>query len=339
MKKLFVIFCLLFIISACSVEDSDVVDNNEVIEEGNNNVDCNYDYEYLMSFQACDSSLYDCSAPINHQIYFAGSNDGDNWELIEEWQALGGSVADLAYYDNSLLMFVPTSGGFRPNIIKINSCFEIVEEFNFDLIDSNGEKHGYVDPSAYVFDDQLYMAHLYTEELGPAVDLTGCDNNYPCDKSMYIAVPKNDDFTEFEIIDNAGLTLELTGIGSGGLMGISDPDIFQLADGSFVMLVSSGSNVYAFVSDSIDEEFKVENDLLQVSKDQGGVPSGILVDGKIWVYVNYYDYNAGGVDVIRKAVLNSIEDEPEFYTVLDGESLFGNKDIIVGSPSILLWPW
>ncbi len=330
-----VIFCLLFLISACSVDDNDVVDNNELVQDDNN--ECNYDYDYLMGFQACDTSLYECSKPINHQIYFAGSNDGDNWELIKEWEGLSGSVPDLVYYDNSLLIFIPESNKFRPNIRKINHCFEVVEEIYFDLLDSNGKLHGYVDPSVYSFEDQLYMTHLYIEELGPAADLTGCDNNYPCDKSMYIAVPKNDDLTEFEIIDDAGLTVELLGMANGGVYGISDPDLFQLADGSFVMLVSSGANVYAFVSDSLEEEFTSPNGngWLQISN-QEGVPSGILVDDEIWIYGNYND---NGFEVIRKGVFNNLEDKPEFYTVLDGESLFGNKDMMVGSPSIILWPW
>ena len=66
-------------------------------------IECDYPAEsqkYLMAFNSCSS---DCDSPTDHIVFLAGSDDGEKWDLIEEFdEGHAGSVPDVVFYNNDL---------------------------------------------------------------------------------------------------------------------------------------------------------------------------------------------------------------------------------------------
>ncbi len=297
-----------------------------------------YDYNYMMTFFSCDTSVDDCKKTDNHEIYIAGSKDGEQWELIDEWTPVQGSVPEVFFYDDHLYIAQPSSNDLRPNIREVNSCFLVTKEIYFNLVDEDGEEHGYVDPSFYVEGDDVYFTHLYQEDTGPAKNVTGCET-YPCEKMMAVAMPTDDSWEEWEIVEGAGVTATLEEPGPGTVTAISDPDVTKLDDGTYTLVLSSGSDTYLFTSDSPDSAYSSPTDELwhRVTRN-GGVPSLIEIDDTLWLYVN--SKGGAGTEYIHRAALDDIyelAEEEDFTIMINGET-FGSDTMIASAPSIIPWP-
>lgn len=298
-------------------------------------LDCeqSYDYDYLMSFHSCNEDLYDCSRPQNHQVFLAGSGDGENWDLIEGWESVSGSVPDIFAFEDYLYEVNPNAGGMKPAVREINRCFQVVdEEYNFDISDKDGSKKDYVDPSTIVVNGQMYLFFLLLEELGPADYIGNCEL-YPCDFSIGIAEAANRYFSEYKVISRVTKTLDLSTVRS-----MTDPDVIELKDGRFLLAISNGQNVYGFISEDIDGPYESlsTSDWSRLTR-AGGVPSLAYIGDELWLYVTTND---NGTEVIKRAKIESFSkeiDPSKFETVLSG-SIFGDDNINVSSPNVIDWP-
>lgn len=304
--------------------------NDEEVEEEENNDGTDSDaelcdnsgittYEYLMAFHACSES---CTSPANHIIYLAGSDDGTAWTLIEEFEPRSGSVPDVVFYNNYLYIF-HTSGS--EHWVKLNACFEVVDQSTVSITSAE-DSGGFVDPSLMVSGDDLILFYL------PGIlgqDPAGC-SSYPCTKEIHSAVADDEGLATFAQIDGNRAEKTLT----AGTF--SDPDIVSRADGTFLLYVSSGQSTLAYSGTSLNDTFSGET---TVSNNQGGVPSGIEVDGEIWLYVTT---NQSGIEVIRRGLgadgVSSI-DSANFETVIDATISGGfSASTNVSSPSMIVWP-
>lgn len=280
-------------------------------------------FGYLIAFHACAS---ECTSPINHTIYLAGSNDGIQWTLIDAFAGLAGSVPDLVFFNNFLTIFHTGQKSWA----KVNACFEIVEEGEASLV-SNEDTGSFVDPSLIVAGDDLILFYL------PGIigqDPAGC-TAYPCTKEIHSAQADDEMLASFTQI--AGNRAEAV-LSAGSF---SDPDIVARADGSFLLYVSSGQSTSVFTGSSLNDTFASPDgqDLRLISNNAGGVPTAIEVNNEIWLYVTT---SASDLEVIRRAVSSdgiTTLQEADFATVINSSiaSQF-SATTNVSSPSVITWP-
>ena len=279
-------------------------------------------YDYLMAFHQCTA---DCQNPQNHTVYLAGSDNGTDWTLIEEFASFAGSVPDVVFYNDFLYVFTPNE------MVKLNACFEQVDSGTVTL-NSTEDTDGFVDASLIVSGNDLVMFYL------PGIsgmDPAGC-SIYPCTKEIHSAVADDTTLASFTQASGDRVSLEIT---AGAL---SDPDVIEKSDGSFLLYVSAGQDTYAYTGSTLTDTFASPDGLTprKISDAQGGVPGAIQApDGSIWLYVSR---NQGGVDVIRRAVSTdgiTTLAGPDFSTVLDYSiSPAFAVNSTVGSPSVIAWP-
>lgn len=283
--------------------------------------------EYLMAFHSCES---DCSDPDNHMLQIAKSDDGIEWSLVEEFESEAGSVPDLIFWENYLYMFVPGS------ILKLDACFQKVAEITFEV--ESDEFSGMADPSLWVDGDDLIMYYLPTTADG--TDPATCSTS-PCTKKIRSATPDDDSLENWTEVSGDRISVTLD---QGGM---SDPDIVQRDDGTYLIFTSSGQNTFSFLGDDLDGTFSPSevntdpsNGMTIISDQQGGVPGAIVVDDEIWLYVTT---STNSIESIRRAVstdgLAELSDE-DFETVADGTSFGDTFDATttISSPSIIEWP-
>lgn len=280
-------------------------------------------YDYMLAFHACVSG---CTDPSNHSVYLAGSDDGAEWTLLENFETYAGSVPEIHYADGSLYIYTP--GVVR----TYDGCLDLVSEEDVAL-DSDEDSGGFVDPSVVAAGGETRLFYL------PGImgqDPAGC-SSYPCTKEIHSASPLDGSYVNFEQVtgDRVSVTLE-----SGTA---SDPDILALADGSFLLYISSGQSVLVYEGTSIDGSFtSPDGDTPRtISNNSGGVPAAIQApDGDVWLYVTGRD--SSNIEIIRRAVsadgITAISDA-DFETVVDsGISSDFSSTMNVSSPSLILWP-
>lgn len=280
-------------------------------------------YDYMMAFHACDT---DCTSPVNHSVYLAGSNDGLEWTLLEGFETYTGSVPEIHYVGGALYIYTP--GEVR----QYDDCLDLVAETDVDL-ESDEDSSGFVDPSVIEVDGETRLFYL------PGVldaDPAGC-LVYPCTKEIHSATLVDDTYATFEQVDGERVSISLD---SGTA---SDPDIVALDDGSFLLYVSSGQSVLVYEGSSLDGTFTSPDGSTtrSISNGSGGVPAGIqAADGNVWLFVT--GQNSSNVEIIRRAVsadgLTAIDDAA-FETVVDFNiSLDFSSTTNVSSPSLIPWP-
>ncbi|MBF0572839.1 MAG: hypothetical protein HQK69_03660 [Desulfamplus sp.] len=283
------------------------------------------DYSYLLSFHA---HTPENSQPQNHKIYLAGSNDGLSWTLIDNFEPISGSVPELVYYNNAIYIF--HTG--QKHVAKLNDCLEVIEENSVSL-SSSTDSGGYVDPSLIVSEQDLYLFYL------PGIigqDPASC-SSFPCVKAIHSAIANNSNLTSFT--QSPGDRVNVT-LNSGGM---SDPEIVKRADGTYLLYLSSGSNVWLFTSSALNGEYVSPDGAKNrvISNNSGGVPGAIALDNNdVWLYVSK---NINGKEVIRRAVItNGVEpaDDADFITVIDNTISPDFSDTTsVSSPSIIKSPY
>lgn len=281
-------------------------------------------YTYLMAFHV---HTPETSQPQYHRIYLAGSQDGLSWTLIDGFSPLSGSVPELVYYNDNLYLFHTGTN----HLAKLDQGFGVQEESTISLI-SPTDAAGYVDPSLIVDQNSIYLFYL-PGTIGQ--DPAGCDS-YPCTKTIHSALATDADLTVFTQIAGNRIFQTLD-MGS-----MSDPEIIQRSDGSYLLYVSAGSNVWAFTASNLNDQYTSPDDpdVRVVSNGSGGVPGAIEVNDEVWLYVTTHQ---NGVEVIRRAVLSdgvTPADESDFLTVVDHTiSSEFSSDTSVSSPSIIKWPF
>lgn len=283
---------------------------------------------YLMAFHVCQTGAMNCSNPVNHTVYIAGSDDGASWSLIDQWAPRAGSVPDIASFNGYLYLF--HTGGSE-NWVKLNACMEAVESGVTSVVSAT-DSGGYVDPSLIVGDGTLKMFYL------PGVigsDPAGC-SGYPCVKEIHSGSFSGANMTAMTQISGARVSVTLT---NGAF---SDPDIIRRYDGTYYLYVSNGQNVAVFTSASLDGTFSSPDggSMRLISFGSGGVPSAVEgSDGRVWLYVSTSN---GGVEAIRRAVsddgITRIADA-NFSTVVNNSiSSQFTSSTSFSSPSAMAWP-
>lgn len=283
---------------------------------------------YLMAFHVCQTGAMNCSNPVNHTVYIAGSDDGASWSLINQWTPRAGSVPDIASFNGYLYLF--HTGGSE-NWVKLNACMEVVESGVTSVVSAT-DSGGYVDPSLIADNGTLKMFYL------PGVmgsDPAGC-SAYPCVKEIHSGSFSGANMTAMTQIGGARVSVTLS---NGAL---SDPDIIRRPNGTFNLYVSNGQNVAVFTSASLDGTFSSpDGDPMRlISSGSGGVPSAVEgADGRVWLYVSASN---GGVEAIRRAIsddgITRIADA-NFSTVVNSSisSQFTGATSF-SSPSVMAWP-
>jgi hypothetical protein len=291
--------------------------------------------KYIMAFNAYDSEISG-NDPQYHKIYFAGSDDGINWELIDAFpNGHSGSVPEIVFFNNFLYLF-HTSGTDKHNFDIINSCFNIIDQGEYSVVDNTGNIYLTVDPSLIVENDELVLFYL------PGVmgmDPASCGNQSSCEKEIDSAETNADAFPVFTKVD--GYRSKET-VGSE-IMSYSDPEILKLDNGTYILYVSIGQSVAVYTSDSLNDIFKNAGNtgtLNLISNNAGGVPSAIQADnGEIWLYVHK---TINGNSVIRRCISKdgiTAVNESECNTVIDSSisDIFTNTTQFL-SPSVIKWP-
>lgn len=285
-------------------------------------------YSYLIAFHACAS---DCSDPRNHTIYLAGSNDGNDWTLISEFEGRAGSVPDVAFFDDFLYIF--HAGDTSKNWVKVNACFDVVETGKAELT-STTDTGGFVDPSLVVSGEDLLLFYL------PGVmgsDPAGCGSESSCTKEIHSAAADDETLARFTQVSGARVSANLN---SGETF--SDPDLVARSSGPHLLYVSHGQDTYVYTGIDLAGTFSSPDGSTsrKISNGAGGVPSGIEAPGgEIWLYVTT---NQSGVEVIRRAVSAdgvTALGASDFQTVIDASISAGfAAGTSVSSPSIITWP-
>lgn len=283
---------------------------------------------YLMAFHVCQTGAANCSNPVNHTIYIAGSDDGVSWSLIEQWTPKSGSVPDIESFNGYLYLF---HTGASEKWAKLNACMEVVDSGDTSVV-SPTDSGGFVDPSLIADNGTLKMFYL------PGIigsDPAGC-SSYPCVKEIHSGSFSGSDMTTLTQISGARASATLS---NGAL---SDPDIIRHSNGTYYLYVSNGQNVAVFTSATLDGTFASPDggSLRLVSFQSGGVPSAVEGgDGRMWLYVSASN---GGVETIRRAIsddgVTRIADS-NFTTVVNSSiSPQFTSATSFSSPSAMAWP-
>jgi hypothetical protein len=328
------VFCLEVL---SSEQQSKLKNSGEGISKRSGATECDPSsitvYKYLMTFQACSGDV--CNDPRNHTVYLAGSDDGINWSLIEEFEPIPGSVPDLIFYNNSLYIF-HTPGASTFHWHKLNQCFEIVDMGSTMIEGPDGMTGGFVDPSMIVSGDDLIMFYL------PGVlggDPAGCDV-HPCTKEIHSAVADNEDVRSFIQQDGNRVSMYIKDE-EAEIQLFCDPDILRFKNGSYLLYISIGGSTLVYQDTALSGTFVSPDDPdLVVISNVGGVPGSIQApDGSIWLYVN--KNSPEGTKIARGVSNDGVMpiDDNDFTTVIDYTiSDDFTTDTSTGSPSIISWP-
>lgn len=238
--------------------------------------------KYVMAFHTCNTGAADCSDPSEHSVRLAQSDDGASWAEAPGWQPYAGSVPDVMRDDDTL--YVVANG-----LSKVNLNTGEVTAHPLLVLDENNENAMARDIAfAGALDDGRNVV-VYVPSM-QAVEESG-------EESILLAV---------EVAGSEGTCysyhktlIEDSAIDFGSA---SDPDIFY--DGTqYILYVSTGQNVRAFVSDSLDGTYDADSDYW-LTQGAGGVPSAVVDDGgQVMSYVNSDTFTGsiydGGIEIKR----------------------------------------
>lgn len=235
----------------------------------------------LMAFHTCVS---DCSTPRNHMIRLAQSSDGASWSEVAGWQPYSGSVPDV--FRRGDTVYVVGTG-----MSKIDLRTGRVTAHRISTKRADGSN---AMPRDVSFAGQLDDGRLVIVYVPPMSEISPGASQY----RVHLAVEKaGSDGTAFEWAADA-LTIERAALQVQGEP--TDPDIFWNGS-TWVLYVSVGSNVLAFTAPALLGPYSSATQAV-VSRDQGGVPSGILApDGTVMSFVNFGGFGSSTVS-IRRAV-------------------------------------
>ncbi|HPQ82104.1 MAG TPA: hypothetical protein PLZ86_10365, partial [bacterium] len=306
--------------------------NTEALQCDNTSVET---YSYLMAFQSCDPAL-DCTNPMNHMVYLAGSDDGASWTLIDDFEPISGSVPGLVFYDDYLYVF-HTQGNARWQ--KYNACFQLAGQGDA-VINGDDGLNGWVDPSLIVSGEDLVLFYLPSQGIS---DPAGCGGSYPCTREIHSAIAEDESLNSFaqQTGNRASMYIESD---ASEIKLFCDPDILGLSDGTYLLYVSTGGGTLVYEGTSLSQAFSIPGGgvtPVQIAS-VGGVPGALQApDGSVWLYVNKNDALTMTHSIARGISADGktpIADDA-FSVVLDYtiSSAF-TEQRSVGSPSVINWP-
>lgn len=233
----------------------------------------------LMAFHSCVS---DCNTPKNHMIRLAQSGDGASWTEVAGWQAYSGSVPDV--FRRGDTVYVVGTG-----MSKLDLRTGRVTAHRISTRRADGSN---AMPRDVSFAGQLDDGRLVIVYVPPMSEVSPSATQY----RVHLAVERTgSDGTSFDwaadalVVDRAALQVQ----GEP-----TDPDIFWNG-ATWVLYVSVGSNVLAFTAPTLLGPYAVATQSV-ASRDQGGVPSGILApDGTVMTFVNLGAFGTPTVSIRR----------------------------------------
>ena len=250
----------------------------------------------LMAFHTCIS---DCSTPKNHMIRLAQSADGASWSEVTGWQPYSGSVPDV--FRRGSTVYVVGTG-----MSKIDLATGRVTAHRISTKRADGSN---AMPRDVSFAGQLDDGRLVIVYVPPMSEVSPGATQY----RIHLAVEKaGSDGTAFEWAADA-LTVDRAALQVQGEP--TDPDIFWNG-AAWVLYVSVGSNVLSFTSPSLLGPYSPSTQSV-VSRDQGGVPSGIQApDGSVMTFVNFGGFGSSTTSIRRAVSPNGISGVGAFVEVL-----------------------
>ena len=256
-------------------ETSETSDDNSTIQYGR------YVGEYLLTVFSCEAST--CMEPntFNHEVWIAYSDDGVTWTFPEEDVPFEGSVPDILRRDNTLYAF-----GGRGTIKRYH--FDTDEWEDPVEYSTTGADVRWNDKSPVLGEDGLLHLFFLSSEIDNG-DPAECPANSetPCTQYFRSAIEvEGSDGTLFDIQDEPNLVVD---IAPGERA--SDPDVFQLADGRWGMLITWLEGTAFFTSDTLHGEYLPAEELgtppYLADPFYGlGVSHYIADEEMYWTYVN-----------------------------------------------------
>ena len=205
-----------------------------------------YPGDYLMTVFSCEA--YSCMEPntFNHEVWIAYSDDGVAWQFPVEDVPFEGSVPDIIRRDNTLYAF-----GGRGTIKRYR--FDLDEWEDPVEYATTGESIRWNDKSPILGSDGLIHLFFLSSEVDGG-DPAECPTDSPTNCTQYFRSAievEGSDGTLFDIQEEPNLVIEIE---PGDRA--SDPDVFQLADGRWGMLITWLEGTAFFVSDTLHGEYR-----------------------------------------------------------------------------------
>ena len=230
------------------------------------------EHPYLLSFHTCMTEETSCGSPQNHTVQLAGSDDGVSWEVLDWFEPYPSSVPDVIVRDGILYVYA------LPEIRRIDLATN--EALPMEMLTFLSEETVFHADPSMILDEDGRLVMFFLEGVDGS-DPAACPDGPPCTLRIFSATEQEGSLgTVFTVDDGVRLALEITEDTPSRL---SDPDIFTDDDG-FVMLVSRGQIVQAYVAETLRGTYTAlgKDDL---TPNTGGVPAGAYIDGEYWLYV------------------------------------------------------
>jgi len=287
---------------------------------------------YLMAFHACDAFTLNCSDPRNHQVYLAESNDGLTWNLAAGWQPFPGSVPDVIRRGDTVYIYT------GPSIVRLHLQDGTADApATISLRTADGATADVLPTDvSLIVDDQghLVIFFLYgTMGSDPAM----------CAPGEATCVKRIGSATEVEGTDGAEFVLDegdrlSVSIGAGTpFQSVSDPDISTDGRDAYLLL-SHGPWMTVWTSTDLRGSYRQLNvpPMGFLTAGSGGVGASHFdaSSGTIWLYSHIHQQVGM---VIRRATVKDFArqlEEPDWTTVLTGESLGLGQGVNVESPGV-----
>ncbi len=219
-------------------------------------------WKYLLAVHTCDVSV-ECGNPMNHMVRIVGSQDSYEWEVLDNFPPVEGSVPDILFRNGTLYLYAMhylyrynvTAGAWEnPTVVSV--------------VDVEGEQDRHVDPNPHLSaDGRIILLYLSNDQNG---DPASCPD-FPCSKSFRMAVEKEgSNGAEFELAEEL-VSVEL----SNEQRIAADPDLFIGPDGYYLYL-SRGQAIEVHRSSSLWGPYEAVDELPdhRITRNGGGVPAG-----------------------------------------------------------------
>jgi len=240
-----------------------------------------YPGEYLLTVFACEATV--CMEPntFNHEVWIAYSNDGMAWTFPENDVPFEGSVPDIIRRENTLYAF-----GGRGTIKRYH--FDTDEWEDSVPYSTTTNPIRWNDKSPVLGEDGLIHLFFLSSEVENG-DPAECPSSSTesCTQYFRSAIEvEGSDGTLFELQDTPNLVID---IAPGERA--SDPDVFQMADGRWGMLITWLEGTALFTSDTLHGEYQPAEELgyppfLTEAFYGLGVSHYMPEEDVYWTYVN-----------------------------------------------------
>ena len=220
---------------------------------------------YVMAFHTCSTN---CEDPSNHLIRLVQSSDGVSWADVSGWQPYKGSVPDAFRRDNTL--YVIGAG-----LTKIDMTTGKVTAARFEVNKSDGSSALARDVS---FAGQLSDGRMVIVYVPSMQDVAGASE-------IPVLLATEVEGSDGSTFVNSGTAVTIPKSSLPVMGEPTDPDIF-FNGSQWVLYTSVGNNIVAYTSSSVTGPYDLGSQAM-VSREAGGVASGVVGSGGVWTFVNY----------------------------------------------------